>query len=221
MNAELALVNSEGSKTKEAELGFFPGCLILGDDGQTASFTGEDNTNIESEISAHNTDANAFSEELKRIFPIDVEQLLTRYNSILEIRRRELTLEEQKQQLRKDIDNKMSQISPGGRRYNWSEQEADEVGLELYLRSGFKWSSYVWIETAIMGKDESEKCLHDNIEKHVAPTRGTKSHPEDCWRMYNNLVTEAELHKTDYAHFESNNLTEIAPGKLIEIKKNL
>lgn len=110
-------------------------------------------------------------------------------------------------------------------RYNWTEQEADEVGYELYLRAGFKASEYPWLHERMLGS-EVEACMIQ-IAEIADPTeeslnRGTGTHPKSCWRVFDVRTLEATLHEADYAPFMPNAVkTEVLPGRLDAAKASL
>lgn len=123
-------------------------------------------------------------------------------------------------QVRDDFDRFITDVAGPGAKFNWTEQEADEVGYELYLRAGFKSEYYTWLDRRLLPSAELETCLNENIAKKVAPLRGEKSHPSACWRIYNIEVLEEELHKDTYVPLKDKAFTkELFPGELDDIKK--
>ena len=104
---------------------------------------------------------------------------------------------------------------------NWREQEADEVGFELYLRSGYDHREYVkMLENMLAatqgpraggapsqgtstkaqaqpGPSSSVQSLADEIEGKGC-SRGSATHPEPCWRMAD-IENEWKRHKEFYA----------------------
>ena len=57
---------------------------------------------------------------------------------------------------------------------NWKEQEADEVGYELYLRAGFNPDDFYWMHKYVLGlesKSSYDKC-REEIESAKIPERG-------------------------------------------------
>lgn len=89
---------------------------------------------------------------------------------------------------------------------NWKEQEADEVGYELYLRAGFLPSQFGWFFSSTQSEEERSRCQAILAEAQnnpvLAPYRGTEAHPHFCWRLYNIDILEAIAHREDYAPFK-------------------
>ena len=95
---------------------------------------------------------------------------------------------------------------------NWREQEADEVGLEMYLRAGFDVDE--WTNTFEMVRshrlktiqsipDLSPEQLESMIHQLESCERGYETHPTLCWRG-ENIRGELKKHKHDYAHLVPN-----------------
>ncbi|HYX39707.1 MAG TPA: M48 family metalloprotease [Oligoflexus sp.] len=107
-----------------------------------------------------------------------------------------------------------------GAAQNWKEQEADEVGFELYLRAGFMPQKYLVVHEIIMSQSKTDKACAAMLTKGTLPKRGEASHPDSCWRVYNINKRELITHK-EYAAFKGNTKTTVVPGKLKEIKAGL
>lgn len=106
--------------------------------------------------------------------------------------------------------------------FNWREQEADEVGYELYFRAGFEPSEMSGFERSLIVEEEYQKCLDDRVKLKVLPTRGTRSHPEHCWRIYDRMVLEPEFDEDVYAPLMENAKTvTLFPGELDALKPKL
>lgn len=89
--------------------------------------------------------------------------------------------------------------------YSWREQEADEVGYELYLRAGFRADDFFKLfSRSEFSKVSQEECLRRVDEKQI-PDRGTASHPDGCWRAWNIGVSEQLAHSKDYAQWLNTN----------------
>jgi predicted SprT family Zn-dependent metalloprotease len=105
---------------------------------------------------------------------------------------------------------------------NWTEQEADEVGFEFYLRTGFSPVFYNWTST-LMLQDQIVSC-RDQIAALAAgsghiPFRGTDSHPKSCWRIYDISFYESQKHADDYAPLlPAATKIDIFDGKLVGLK---
>ncbi|HYX33358.1 MAG TPA: M48 family metalloprotease [Oligoflexus sp.] len=107
-----------------------------------------------------------------------------------------------------------------GAERNWKEQEADEVGFELYLRAGYKADRYTSIDKIMLSKRATEKECNDLLTKGEVPARGSQSHPSSCWRIFNNN-REKTLHTKEYAPFLKNSKLTIKAGELEKIKAGL
>lgn len=84
---------------------------------------------------------------------------------------------------------------------NWTEQEADEVGLELYLKAGYPLASAGWLFSH--NSDDEDETLRicakaRNSKGILEPERQGNSHPTSCWRLYNFIKKETQSHKTEY-----------------------
>lgn len=82
---------------------------------------------------------------------------------------------------------------------NWFEQEADEVGAEFFLRSGFSKDSFseiLWKTRSgeSMDRDSCEQMIRTAEMSQNAsaerPPRGKNTHPTTCWRDYHLRVDE-------------------------------
>ncbi len=106
---------------------------------------------------------------------------------------------------------------------NWTEQAADEKGLELFIRAGFDPAEYLQMIKSIRDLDtpngtvpvqyqidlagafsssniEIANGLTCNLQEHANDNceRGDDKHPRPCWRLAN-IEREIELHKKEYA----------------------
>jgi hypothetical protein len=107
---------------------------------------------------------------------------------------------------------------------NWREQEADEVGYELYLRAGLNSSLYTWIHGYFLRQQsgKSEAACETLLEKGEIPDRGRQSHPSSCWRIYDINFLESGLHKKDYEPLLPGATQEtLFPGELDDVKAYL
>jgi hypothetical protein len=79
---------------------------------------------------------------------------------------------------------------------NWLEQEADEVGAELFVRAGYSvhdFANILWLSAEsspqqIMTCNELIYMAWDNGTDR--PARGKGTHPTTCWRAFHLLVDE-------------------------------
>lgn len=101
----------------------------------------------------------------------------------------------------KQFDSFIASLAGPGARYNWREQQADEVGYELYLRAGFEPTFMPWLERNNMPLEDYQKCLKEHVAKGIPPSRENTGHPTDCWRIYDLLYLEARYHAEDYKNF--------------------
>lgn len=132
------------------------------------------------------------------------------------------TLQQRLAAFQKRFDQFISGLAGTGAKYSWREQQADEVGYELYLRAGFDPSYMPWLERANMGETEYQKCLKEYVGKGVAPIRSQSAHPTDCWRIYDFLYLEARYHAKDYQTFYATSHIVTIPtlnGQLSIVKK--
>ena len=92
-------------------------------------------------------------------------------------------------------------------RENWMEAEADQVGLELYLRAGFALSGFpnlfrkfdeVYDPRGVEGCDQAYSSLQSG-QSTTLPERGRRTHPYTCWRRVNTGITEPTLHSAEFA----------------------
>ena len=101
---------------------------------------------------------------------------------------------------------------------NWTEQVADEIGYELYLRAGFpkdepgRWFEVIEKKLGDLLKDNSivnlpgaEPEPQDLVKKDQRCVRGHEDHPSSCWRR-KNLEDEYSAHKIFYDHVMSDAL---------------
>lgn len=108
----------------------------------------------------------------------------------------------------------------GERGETWREDEADEVGLELYLRAGLSPLNYYGFFDLLneQDKDGAASCAAQVEASSVSHGDGT--HANTCWRYYNAKVLEMNEHAKDYEPFVPTAVkTEIFPGQLAAVKK--
>lgn len=110
---------------------------------------------------------------------------------------------------------------------NWKEQDADEVGYELYLRAGYHRDEALksmnnlrrWAEEPLASRGSAQNQgaaftpdalggtpNHDLRAELLATTcvRGTDSHPKGCWRI-ENLAQEWVKHQDFYSQITPRN----------------
>ena len=108
-----------------------------------------------------------------------------------------------------------------GFRNNWMEQEADEVGMEFYLRAGFAMDQFASYFYTLESKSPASEDCDQYLDHDRKPVRGTGSHPNNCWRVYNSQVVEKARHQAAYAEFLQNSMIEREPGALEKILETL
>lgn len=100
---------------------------------------------------------------------------------------------------KKDEIKSLQEKLVGGALYNWAEEEADDVGLELYLRAGWSPAFYseIFRKQSISKKEDVAAC-QALLGSRTGPDRGMGPHPASCWRIYNATVLEMRDHKIPY-----------------------
>ena len=91
---------------------------------------------------------------------------------------------------------------------NFKEEEADEVGLEYYVRAGYDPAQFEDSLLAVMVNRIEEissleearaYCEQQHLEGKIV--RSDDSHPSICWRVYN-VRRELEIHAEYYSQFQ-------------------
>ncbi len=104
---------------------------------------------------------------------------------------------------------------------NWREQEADEVGFELYLRSGFKADSFTDLFSHLLEEDEAVPSLTEcqrKLDADLIPDRGQSTHPANCWRIYDIKKAEKQRHSNEYdSYYKTNTIVNLFPGRLSSV----
>jgi hypothetical protein len=113
---------------------------------------------------------------------------------------------------------------------NWTEQEADEVGYEFFLRAGFNANAYGKGNLDQLKRQDDpdgyELCLASLKGalggSLVKIERGLSDHPSECWRAYDILVLETQKHEKDYSDLLPKATIEtLYPGELQKVKASL
>ncbi len=109
---------------------------------------------------------------------------------------------------------------------NWYEQEADEVGFEFYLKAGFEPTLYQWAKPGAVPDFDLAKCRAKiklgATDPAQLPRRGSGSHPDYCWRLYDIEVLEGKRHREDYAELRKGAVTvNLYRGELERLQKSL
>ncbi len=105
---------------------------------------------------------------------------------------------------------------------NWMEKEADDVGLEFFLRANLAPLNFqgIFEHFAAQDKRNIASCAVQN--NNHTPERGVGTHPDACWRYYNAQVLEMQDHAADYKQFIDKAIeVEIISGELSSLKKML
>ena len=137
------------------------------------------------------------------------------------------------------MDKASSMIGFNYNRYNWMEAEADQVGLELFLKAGFKPDGSQELFKLLMQSVEDSKganltATEEDVTKCLQtlsnlktgsqvdlPERGNLTHPNTCWRLINTGYTELQIHSSHYAPYLPKALNdEVIPGALAAIKQS-
>ena len=146
-----------------------------------------------------------------------------KFNSYLMSFQKIQAIQQQLIDFQKAFDQFIVNLAGPGAKYSWREQQADEVGYELFLRAGFEPTFMPWLERKNMGEPAYLNCLENNVRKGVAPNRANNAHPTDCWRIYDFLYLEARYHASDYKSFFATSHTVNLPslsGQLDAAKKS-
>ena len=112
---------------------------------------------------------------------------------------------------------------------NWIEQEADEIGLEIYLRAGFAVPEMTNFFSNLRQlnegrKTEGEALVGDEVsrlsEDGGGCFRGEGAHPALCWRI-EDVRTELKKHEAEYKNIIADpGAITIFPGRLDEIRRS-
>lgn len=107
-------------------------------------------------------------------------------------------------------------------RSNWQEQEADEVGFELFVRAGFNPNHYLNQLSCHTIPNIDMQSFAVDKPSTPAPERGKLSHPTHCWRHDNIRRVELARHLQDYQSLLDNAKTVTAfEGVLDGLKQSL
>lgn len=118
--------------------------------------------------------------------------------------------------------NELRNAIMGSGAQNWMEKEADDVGLEFFLRAGFAPLNYQGIFEHFAAEEKTNAATCAILNNNHTPERGTGSHPSACWRYYNAQILEIQDHAKDFQQFLGTALsTEIFPGQLNGIQKDI
>lgn len=84
---------------------------------------------------------------------------------------------------------------------SWTEQEADEVGYEFYLKAGFDQKTYGDQRLNSLSAEEVKVCdqlvLQMQLEGSAHAEKGVEIHPNYCWRRFNIRFAETAKHFKD------------------------
>ena len=86
----------------------------------------------------------------------------------------------------------------------FQEQEADEVGFELYLRAGFDpdifAQSFIHLAKAVRADYECDPMnpLSPEPSRYREGISFNKVHPDICWRYWDTKYVERRKHAEDY-----------------------
>ena len=104
---------------------------------------------------------------------------------------------------------------------NKTEKDADEVGFEFFARSDYNLNSYFDFTTYFLENFDNKSlrsCTRRSLEE---VSRGTHSHPENCWRQLNQRE-ELKDHAEDYIVFQrESSINRFTSPSLAEVKAEL
>lgn len=170
-------------------------------------------------IKNHNDRVKALNEKEKKAFPTQWAALEKTIKSIREVPARLAVVSEESAQKEKEILALKEKIV-GSALYNWAEEEADDVGFELYLRAGWSPAFYSNIFFKhLAAKNEDVAACKALLQVQTEPERGKGFHPSNCWRVYNATIEEMNDHKHPYSELVKNaNRLDLFPGELAKIQ---
>lgn len=174
---------------------------------------------IVKKIKGHNDRVRVLNEKEKKSFPTQWAALEKTVQSIWEIPARLAVVSEESVRKEKEILALKEKIV-GSALYNWAEEEADDVGLELYLRAGWSPAFYSNIFLKhLQAKNEDVAACKALLQVQTEPERGKGFHPANCWRVYNATIEEMNEHKHPYNEMIKNaTRLELFPGELAKIQ---
>jgi hypothetical protein len=100
----------------------------------------------------------------------------------------------------------------------WEEQQADEVGFELFIRAGFEPRAYTQIFNQLAHFISGvENCAREvspgSVPPRIHPDREPRGiHPDDCWRYWNARYGEPDRHDAEYSRIMPANPLLDLPG---------
>ncbi|MDD0853604.1 M48 family metalloprotease [Halobacteriovorax sp. GB3] len=146
-------------------------------------------------------DKRAFTLPLNRLFSnIDISLLKNEFSDFYEAYNL-LAKENNSLTLKKRVlEHKMKKLAKKEKQSEmlvaWRELEADEVGLEFYLRSGFDPNEYS-NRDKVLAKEQADAGIHCHGNE-MPVLAGT--HPASCYRVSNN-DREMKIHHNEYQKF--------------------
>ena len=99
----------------------------------------------------------------------------------------------------------------------WAEQQADEVGFELYLRAGLHPDRFTTYLEQMMKSDSAfDACVEKVKQQNTAPDRNASdiadAHPTFCFRYHDIKVAEMKSHDQDFKELLPAATIESIPG---------
>ena len=101
-------------------------------------------------------------------------------------------------EIREKVADKI--LGEKGASRNWTEQEADELGLRLFIRAGFHPKDFLGVLVQTLDNNSGELATYlkelnavEDPTRFRFPERGSENHPSPKWRMANIAIRELRL----------------------------
>lgn len=153
---------------------------------------------IGGDIATFNAEAQALYKQMEAVAPSEYQAWYKVVAEQFELAKKLLVVEDKLIANVKEFNDMVETLAGEGVPYNWTEQEADEVGYEFFLRAKLAPESYLAVSRRNLKDAGLRNCINTYVKTGNAPTRGRGTHPEGCWRVYDILYLEAKIHAKEY-----------------------